>query len=348
VGEHYNFRAALDHAENDQALRLVGEIWKFWEIRGHFTEGRRRIVEALARTDAAQPDDTRARALSALGTLAYTQGAHEAALTVQTEAVGMAQDASVAAKARNNLALTLLRTGRLEEAEQVFEAARADFVALGNRAAEAATLSNLGIVRRRRGDLVGARAALETAIQRNREAQSSQSLAFALNGLALVLIQMRCLDEAETCFAESLEIKRRLNDRAGVVSALANMGLLAAEQGRFARAVTLQREALALRIELGLQHGILESLSGFSLLAHAAGDSARAATLLGAQTAFGEKIGTPVPPEERADAETALRTALPESDFKHAFARGEAMTIAEATAFAAAFRPTDANGCPRL
>ncbi|MBC7805384.1 MAG: tetratricopeptide repeat protein, partial [Akkermansiaceae bacterium] len=282
--DHDNFRAALDRSDSEGKLRLVAQLWKFWEIRGHFSEGRQRIAAALAVSSGG--GDTRAQALSGLGALAYAQGDHETALSAQEEAIGIARDGSVAAKARNNRALILLRLGRLTEAEQSFADARDFFVAAGNRVGESATLSNLGIVRRRLGDFEGARSALEAAIRLDRDVGNQQSLAFALNGLALVEARSGQFDEAERHFTESLAIKRALNDRAGIVSALANLGTLATEQSKFALAMSLQSEALVLRIELGLQHGILESLGGFSLLASATGEPIRAATLLGAQVAL--------------------------------------------------------------
>lgn len=330
--DHDNFRAVLEHADGEQKLLLIAELWKFWEIRGHYVEGRQRIVAALA--ESSRQDDNRAKALSALGALAYAQGDHVAALSAQDESVRIAQDTSIAAKARNNRALTLMRLNRLAEAEQSFLEALDCFVALGNRAGESAALNNLGIVRRRRGDFTGARSALEAAIHLDRNLNNRQSLAFSLNSLALVLIHGGQLSEAEACFTESLAIKRALNDRGGVVSALANLGTLATEQGKYNRALSLQSEALTIRIELGMQHGILESLNGFALLAHATGASGRAATLLGAQIALGERMGTPLPRETLGDAEATIRSALGEEIFQTAYTLGERMSMKEATDFA--------------
>ncbi|MES2461635.1 MAG: tetratricopeptide repeat protein [Armatimonadota bacterium] len=334
--DHDNFRVILDRQEGAVCISLIGDLWKFWETRGHYGEGRKQISAALQTTDAAAGDDDRARAFSALGSLSYAQGDHDAALSAHEEAVRIARDVAVAAKARNNLALTFLRMGRLDEAEQAFERAHADFVTLQNRAGQSATLNNLAIARRRQGDFVGARTALEAAIRLDRESNNRQSLAFCLNGLALVLIQSGCPDEAEACFTESLAIKRELNDRAGVVSALANLGILSAEQGRFDRSRTLQCEALQLRIEMGLRHGILESLSGFALLATATGDFSRAATLLGSYCSFAGRLGSPISEQERTESESAPRAALGEKVFGECFSRGEALSEAEAASFALA------------
>ncbi|MEO5953439.1 MAG: adenylate/guanylate cyclase domain-containing protein, partial [Chloroflexia bacterium] len=53
--EHDNMRAALSWAlENnrvEEALRLAGALSRFWVLRSYFTEGRRRLAEALAVTE---------------------------------------------------------------------------------------------------------------------------------------------------------------------------------------------------------------------------------------------------------------------------------------------------------
>ena len=73
--EHDNFRAALDwYCGEDpaMALRLANRLTGFWSVRGHFSEGRRRLGELLGRV----PDDDPERmdALSGAGWLATDQG----------------------------------------------------------------------------------------------------------------------------------------------------------------------------------------------------------------------------------------------------------------------------------
>jgi hypothetical protein len=50
------------------ALRLVAALWYFWYKRGHLSEGRRWLEEALVRSDA--PTPARAEALNGAGALA--------------------------------------------------------------------------------------------------------------------------------------------------------------------------------------------------------------------------------------------------------------------------------------
>ena len=72
--EHDNLRAALgwcmEH-DTETALLLCHRLWRFWQRRGHLTEGLERAEAALALPDAAAHPAARADALSAAAGLAY-------------------------------------------------------------------------------------------------------------------------------------------------------------------------------------------------------------------------------------------------------------------------------------
>jgi predicted ATPase len=62
--ENDNLRAAigwsLERGDAEMALRLVAELWWFWYRRGHLSEGRRWLEEALGKS--ASPVSARAEA----------------------------------------------------------------------------------------------------------------------------------------------------------------------------------------------------------------------------------------------------------------------------------------------
>lgn len=72
--EHDNLRVAFDHAvatgDATVALGMVGALWRFWQIRGHLVEARRRAEVALGMPGEADPL-ARARALTGLGGIRY-------------------------------------------------------------------------------------------------------------------------------------------------------------------------------------------------------------------------------------------------------------------------------------
>jgi hypothetical protein len=75
--EHDNMRAALswalEHKQVELALRLGSALWWFWWMRGHNSEGRRWLEQALAMDGRGSPE-VRAIALAGAGALASEQG----------------------------------------------------------------------------------------------------------------------------------------------------------------------------------------------------------------------------------------------------------------------------------
>jgi predicted ATPase len=75
--EHDNFRAALSRSlepgDAESALRIGGALWRFWNVRGHFSEGRHWLGTGLSGGGAA-PVGVRGEASLDLGYLELRQG----------------------------------------------------------------------------------------------------------------------------------------------------------------------------------------------------------------------------------------------------------------------------------
>lgn len=76
--DHDNLRASFDWAvasgNTSMALRMGAAVWRFWQMRGHLEEGVRRLGGALAMPATAEHARIRADTLSAAAGLAYWQG----------------------------------------------------------------------------------------------------------------------------------------------------------------------------------------------------------------------------------------------------------------------------------
>ena len=90
--EHDNFRAAMDRygaTEPGTALHLANRLTAFWSLRGHFSEGRRRLSELLERV--ADDDPERMDALCGAAWLATDQGDRGAAVPMLDECLERAR-----------------------------------------------------------------------------------------------------------------------------------------------------------------------------------------------------------------------------------------------------------------
>jgi predicted ATPase/class 3 adenylate cyclase len=284
--EHDNLRAALAWASEggtmEAALRLAGALWPFWDLRGHFTEGRRWLAAALRRPGPARPA-WRAKALHGAGALAWDQEDYGAARPLLEEALAVER----ASGNRRGIAAALDRLGDVARHQRDYELARslceqslALCRELGDRPGTAAALTNLANVARRQGDQGRAQAFYEQSLAVSREVGDRRGIGWALNGLGLVASARGEDRRARAHYEASLVAFREVDDRRGIASLLlTNAWHVAQPQGDYARARALCEESLALSRELGDRRGVGFAQARLAQIAAARGDAALARSL---------------------------------------------------------------------
>ena len=143
--DHENLRMALDWGlkanDVDYCLRFLIAIWRFWQVRGHLVEARRRIERIMELPGMAdQAPDLMARAFEAAGGITYWQGDVRAAhrfYSAALEAAQLSGDAQLIARATYNFGFAPLDQARATDAlyaagEQSFEDSLGLFTALGD------------------------------------------------------------------------------------------------------------------------------------------------------------------------------------------------------------------------
>jgi len=249
-GEHDDLRAALAWAAADEqsgaaGLRLAGALGRFWEARGHFSEGLHWLEQALE-ASAGAPSGARAAALYAAGVLAGR--------------ARQADDPGGAARTRFEQGLALFREA-------------------GDQRGVAACLDQLGTLARERGDHGLGRALCEQSLALRRAIGDRWGIATSLIHLAGVLREQGDYGRARELLQESLALRRAIGDRWGIATSLIHLGWLALDEGDDATAGGLLEEGLARSRELGNTGGVATSLNRLAALAEKQGDYARAAAL---------------------------------------------------------------------
>jgi non-specific serine/threonine protein kinase len=304
--EHDNLRAALawglrEGGDRAEGTRLAGALGPFWLRRGHLSEGRRWLGEALAEGRAATaPAGPRARALASAGALANMQGDHA-------------------------------------EARALLEEGLALYRELGDRGGSARALSSLGLAAYRLGELTEARALLEEGLALYRELGEKEGISHSLNALGTVVDSLGDHTAARALLQESLALRRELGDRRGIAQSLNSLGLVAYRLGELTGARALLEEGLALQRELGDTLLIANALERFARLAGAQGWPGRAARLWGAAEGLRRALGTPRALSEQAEREQALlmlRATLGAEACDAAWAEGAALPLEAAIALA--------------
>jgi predicted ATPase len=295
--DHDNLRAALawlgDH-DPELQTRLTVALRRFWYVRGHLSEGRRWLGQALGTRS--NPPRLRRRAVTAAAALALLQGDYEEATRLAEESVEIAR-------------------------------------AVGEGTDVANSLSNLGAIVLAAGDHQRARLLLEESVARAREAGDARIAALAINNLGDVALTTGDYPRAEALFEESLAILRERGDAANVARSLYNLGAAAFRLGRRADAVERLRESANLCRRLGDKEDLAWCLEGFAALAAAEGDAERAALLIGAAGRLLGDMGAALKPFERQLHDETLDSViagLGDAAAMRVMERGAALTIDEA------------------
>ncbi|HSM02963.1 MAG TPA: tetratricopeptide repeat protein [Acidimicrobiia bacterium] len=258
--EHDNLRAALraslDSGSGDIALRIAGATWDLWMVRGHRTEGREWLEEAIA--NAKEPDDSvLARALRGAAALATAQGAH--------------------ARARS------LAKQSLELAEQI-----------GDEPSVAASLRLLDGLRYHEGELDDVRRSFEQALEAAREGDDPARLGRILVSLAVLSEDQGRVAEAERYVEEALEACRRADDQPLSAEARLAQGEISINRGRFDLAHDVIRETLESAQAAGLAESIAGATALLGKLALAEGRVEEADQRLSEALAIFQRLVHPV------------------------------------------------------
>jgi non-specific serine/threonine protein kinase len=280
AGNQANLRGALEFAlgsgDAEAAERLACGLWRFWELRGQLSEGRRwleRVLAARPASVARSPsrETSYTHLLDGAGMLAWRQGDYVVATSTLEEALSLASDCGdvkEAARIANHLGLVALFSGDVVMAEGLFERSR-------------------------------------DALER---LDSPGEAALACANLALVAIEEGRLDEACELLNCALATQYALGDRHGRAISLLHRAIARYYLGDSRCAQEEAHEAAQVFLELSDERSL-----GFALLVLAAvlarQHPALALELAGLATALRERIGADIPFGWGARQESALEPA---------------------------------------
>ena len=211
-----NFRTALAWSQGDGdpvlGLRLGAALSRFWEVRGHWSEGLGWLEDALAGAPDAE-DRLRGRALVAASFLAFYRGRLESARSMVTEGLAAA-------------------------------------VRAHDTATEARGLRFEAVIEQRLGHRAAAIDSAQRAVELSRSVDAAADLAFALQVLGRLLADDD-RDEARARYEEGLGVAREAQDAISQIYLLYALGRVHLGSGDTERARELYAEALDLSQQVG-------------------------------------------------------------------------------------------------
>ncbi len=213
--EHVNLRAALDRlrtgAGADIGTRLAGALWRFWYLKGHLTEGRRRLEDALS-SDARQTP-ARAKALIGAAVMALNCGDPAAARRRAEEGIALSSDLGdtwSAAYAGFILGSTFLLDDP-QRAQRLLEASAQSFSQLGDDHSMLLAMRNRARAAEQ-DDRDYARTLYEDSLRIARETSNPRMIASTLGALAVMALDDGRPDDALAMLEESLGLHEGIGD----------------------------------------------------------------------------------------------------------------------------------------
>jgi non-specific serine/threonine protein kinase len=268
--EHDNFRAALDwygEAEPAMALRLANRLTGFWSIRGHFSEGRRRLVSVL---DVLDPDDPeRLDALNGAAWLAVDQGDRAAAVRLLDESIRLAHDAH----------------DPVREAAGLYYRGRAKLII---------------------GDPAGGRAEIERALELQTAAGDDVGFAAALWLAGAAAMFDDDYETAVPRLERCVELCAQRQLPAVEARALQLLGVNRLERGDIGGAKAALAKGVPATVDIGDRFAIPVGLSALAGLAARTGRPRAALNLAGAAAAYEEVNQTNLPQKIRTELDAWL------------------------------------------
>ncbi|MFA9407002.1 MAG: tetratricopeptide repeat protein, partial [Anaerolineales bacterium] len=249
--EHNNIRSSLrwliDRAEDESgdaedaassALRMSGDLWRFWDTHGHNREGREWFREIFSLTDASSIEGV---------------------------------DALIGA------AMLARRLSLIDEATQYYNQGLASARELNYKAGIAEILGGLGYLEEYKGAKGETADELyRESLELWRETGDKRGVATALGPLAQRAASDYDFEKATSLFEESLSLFREVGDKREIAGALWNLGQISVSLGRYEKAAEMYRESYALYEELNDLHGVATQLRSLGEIARMVGDLRRA------------------------------------------------------------------------
>jgi len=355
--EHASMRAALAWSLREghhaaYGLRLAAALWRFWQMRGHWSEGRRWLSMALAGANG-EPA-ARLSALHGLAKLAEEQWDMAQARSAQEERLALArsvEDDNETIGALYGLGLTLVDeaamfAGRGESGTQataifqataLFEESLELARGLGHQRGMGGALSCLALLAQQGGAPEHALTLLEESLEHYRAAGNEWMVARTQFNLAFLQYKLGNEQRAEELCAALLALYGSLQDTRGVAAVHELLGRLAIRQHDYAAARAHLQCCLGPFLELDAKGLLVDALEHLAVVAAAGGQPAWCLRLLGAADTLLGSIGQP--PDDHAALVprfAELVAQLGSDACAAALAEGRSMTMEQAASGAQA------------
>ncbi|HKY55079.1 MAG TPA: tetratricopeptide repeat protein [Anaerolineales bacterium] len=303
-----NIREAMEWATNSRkamlALRMASALVEVFFVSRPLIlpEWHDRIQQALSRPEGRARTLIRAKALNAVGYMYWA-------------------DTSLADK-----------RAELEEALSIGKE-------FGDKRNIVAALRNLGLLESMQGNYAEARSLLEQSLEVSQEMDSEDPIGkiWSLHYLGDIAFDLNEAERARSLYEEAISMLREIGEVSLLAYSVRRLGQLACRRGDYESSISLCKESLSLNQEISDLQAILACLVGFAAIALALGKLERAARLMAAVETQLASFSIRLLALDKKEYErnlALLRRQLDEKTLINFWAKGNAMTMEQAIAYA--------------
>lgn len=340
--EHSNLMAAFDltiqRQDGQSATGLAYSLWRYWEIRGHYSDGRSRLAAVLNMPEGCLSTAMRARLLNTAGNLSRAAGDFGAArrgLEMSLAGFEATGNRKGMASALNNLGNIARDQGDMPTARDQYSISLALYREMGDDSGAADLLNNLGNVSWSSGDYSSSAAYYREGLAIYERIGNQLGMGLTLNNLGNIAKAQADYVGARQFYQQSLRLFQILDHGYAVASLLHNIGETDLAEGHAGTARENLEASLSRFEALGSQGGMVESLSTLARVLTLEQRWETAACIFGAVDKLRDALAMPLPESERATHDASVeivRSALTSAVFDGAWRAGRSMTLAQAVA----------------
>lgn len=236
------------------------------QARAWLDAQRATLVAVAAHTaDAADAAGHAARLAAIVYRYLETGGHYADAVTIHghaRRAAALIGNRAAEATALTNLGIISWRQGRYPQAADYHQQALAASVEIGDRTGEAIALANIGTVYERQGRYEESIGLHQQALSLFRGTGDRAGEARALGNLGSVTGRQGDYEQAVGWYRQAQAVFHDIGDRVGEAAALPDLGVTYQRQGRYEQAIDCFRQALDIFRETGDRTGEAEALNG--------------------------------------------------------------------------------------
>ncbi len=278
--EQQNLRAALNWSSaqgsegEETTLRLCSALWQFWRARGHISEGRNILTQALTQSEA-HTSSLRAKVLTAAAVLAGLQGNYDQAEMMCRKSWHIFRDLDDQqgiASSLNFLAQIATWRSDYPQAHILGEEGLAIARTRDDKTEIITALQTLATACFNEGHYARMHGFAEESLHLSRAIDDTEGIARSLWLLSLRSFFQGQPIEAHALLTESLALAKELDDKRGIADALVILAYITFFRGEYESVQRLLDEAFALHRAVGDRRGIALDLYGQGWLALSQGN----------------------------------------------------------------------------